>query len=90
MKTFTIFALGAALTASQQIGIEIGMMIAEEEAKNAQSVVASDDVETCWVKAYGRGVGKPISSCPADKEKDGLLCYPLCRDGYNGVGPVCW
>ena len=51
---------------------------------------ANADAESCWVEAYGRGVGKPITSCPADKEKDGALCYPLCRDGYNGVGPVCW
>jgi len=46
--------------------------------------------QNCWVEAYGRGVGKPISSCPDDKEKDGLLCYPKCREGYYGVGPVCW
>ena len=44
----------------------------------------------CWKQAYGRGVGKAISSCPDDKEKDGALCYPFCRDGFNGVGPVCW
>ena len=24
------------------------------------------------------------------EEKNGLLCYPLCRSGYRGVGPVCW
>jgi hypothetical protein len=23
-------------------------------------------------------------------EQDGLLCYPKCEDGYDGVGPVCW
>ena len=47
---------------------------------------------TNYVKdmAYGRGVGKPISACPSDKEKDGALCYPKCRSGYHGVGPVCW
>jgi hypothetical protein len=39
---------------------------------------------------YGRGVGKPIYTCSSDKEKDGLLCYPKCRDSYKGVGPVCW
>ena len=50
----------------------------------------NSDAETCWVLAYGRGVGVPISTCPDDKEKDGALCYPLCRDGYDGVGPVCW
>ena len=53
-------------------------------------IPSNADVETCWLKAEGRGVGKPISTCPADKEKDGALCYPFCRDGYNGVGPVCW
>ena len=47
---------------------------------------------TNYVKdmAYGRGIGKPISACPSDKEKSGLLCYPKCRSGYHGVGPVCW
>jgi hypothetical protein len=23
-------------------------------------------------------------------EKDGLLCYPKCRENFHGVGPVCW
>jgi len=23
-------------------------------------------------------------------EQNGLLCYPDCRNGYYGVGPVCW
>merc|ERR1712146_726069 len=23
-------------------------------------------------------------------EQSGLLCYPDCRSGYYGVGPVCW
>jgi cytolysin (calcineurin-like family phosphatase) len=41
-------------------------------------------------KSYGRGVGKPISSCPAGQDKDGALCYPACEAGMHGVGPVCW
>lgn len=45
----------------------------------------------CWRHSYGRGVGRPIHACPDHSpEQDGLLCYPSCRDGYNGVGPVCW
>ncbi len=39
--------------------------------------------------SYGRGAGKPMG-CGSNKEKDGALCYPKCKDGYNGVGPVCW
>ncbi|CAF4155308.1 unnamed protein product [Rotaria sp. Silwood2] len=30
-------------------------------------------------------------TCPDDApEQDGLICYPSCHTGYNGVGPVCW
>lgn len=39
--------------------------------------------------SYGRGVGKPMA-CAADEQQDGALCYPRCRDGYGGAGPVCW
>jgi hypothetical protein len=46
--------------------------------------------EDCWKDAYGRGVGKVITSCKDPLEKDGLLCYPKCKEGYYGVGPVCW
>ena len=31
------------------------------------------------------------NTCPPDRpELDAGLCYPRCRSGYNGVGPVCW
>jgi hypothetical protein len=31
------------------------------------------------------------NTCPPDKpELDAGLCYPKCRAGYHGVGPVCW
>jgi len=40
---------------------------------------------------YGRGVGTiPPGSCSSDEVEDGGLCYKACRDGYQGVGPVCW
>jgi hypothetical protein len=45
----------------------------------------------CWRHTYGRGAGYPLSACPADNpDKSGLLCYPKCRGGYTGIGPVCW
>ena len=45
----------------------------------------------CWRSSYGRGAGRLFDSCPDDSpERDGLLCYPNCTEGYNGVGPVCW
>ena len=55
--------------------------------------VANSD-PTCWKLAYGRGVGKPITSCdgwyPDNQDKDGALCYNECRDGYGGDACVCW
>ncbi|MDA8130370.1 MAG: hypothetical protein M0011_02580 [Elusimicrobia bacterium] len=52
--------------------------------------VASARQPYCYRDSYGRGVGVPLSSCPPDKEKDAWLCYPKCKSGYDGVGPVCW
>merc|ERR1719486_261989 len=35
--------------------------------------------------------GTAPTECPHDNpEMDGALCYPQCKDGYDGVGPVCW
>ena len=48
----------------------------------------------CWRDSYGRGVGVPVSACPEGQEKDAGLCYRTCEDigkeGWKGVGPVCW
>ena len=29
-------------------------------------------------------------TCRPDQEMDAGLCYPKCKTGYHGVGPVCW
>ena len=47
------------------------------------------DVRILDRPSYGRGAGSPLG-CGNNKERDGALCYPLCKTGYNGVGPVCW
>ncbi len=45
---------------------------------------------SCQKNTYGRGVGRVPAICPAGQEDDAGLCYPVCADGYSGVGPVCW
>ena len=54
--------------------------------------VDSDFTESmsCWLSAEGRGVGKMRSECPAGEERKARLCYPLCKEGYKGRGPMCW
>ena len=44
----------------------------------------------CYKQSEGRGAGVPLSTCPEGTEKNGLLCYPECNEGFKGNGPVCW
>jgi hypothetical protein len=36
------------------------------------------------------GPGTPLTECNPDQDKDGALCYPKCKSGFSGKGPVCW
>ena len=47
------------------------------------------DVHTYAKDTYDRGVGKPLK-CSDNEDYDAGLCYPKCKSGYKGVGPVCW
>jgi hypothetical protein len=29
-------------------------------------------------------------TCEAHEQLNGALCYPKCRSGFHGAGPVCW
>lgn len=40
--------------------------------------------------SYGRGWGTPLDHCRPGTFQSGALCYPGCKDGYTGAGPVCW
>ncbi len=44
---------------------------------------------SCQKVTYDRGVGR-IPGCASGEVSDAGLCYPRCRDGYVGGGPVCW
>lgn len=39
---------------------------------------------------YGRGAGGPLTACVAGQERNGSLCYPVCKTGFVGNGPVCF
>jgi hypothetical protein len=44
----------------------------------------------CWKDSYGRGIGTIPTDCGFSEEKQGLLCYPACKDGYTGVLNTCY
>lgn len=45
---------------------------------------------TCEKPVYTRGIGTIPSGCLEGQERDGALCYPKCKSGYVGKGPICW
>lgn len=57
--------------------------------ETAEVAQAASTADVCWKRTTVRGVGAIPSECP-NAEKSGLLCYPRCPGGYDGVGPVCW
>ena len=75
-------AIAALLTLPPQMLFYSALNVTMSLAAHAQPV--------CWKDSYGRGVGKVIHACPDDQEKNGALCYPLCKENFYGVGPVCW
>ena len=57
-----------------------------------RAIFGASEPDICWKESYGRGVGSVPDACPGGFERTGadLLCYPVCRAGFSGVGPVCW
>lgn len=41
-------------------------------------------------KASKTVVGGVLSECDENDERGGALCYPKCRKGMRGDGPMCW
>ncbi|KAG2449143.1 hypothetical protein HYH02_005890 [Chlamydomonas schloesseri] len=48
-----------------------------------------DTGATCLKQNYGNGAGFPLG-CGPGLQLSGGLCYPACKPGFVGVGPVCW
>jgi len=57
---------------------------------NINATDLSHHSRACWKHTDQRGGGVVPSSCDPAFDKSGLLCYPECKEGFHGVGPVCW
>lgn len=68
----------------------------EEDAEDQQTSLAQMGSEAafpaqgCWKRAYGRGVGRPISTCPSGYQNVGGVCYSGCQAGYTAGAATCW
>ncbi len=45
---------------------------------------------SCQKQSYGRTAGRVLNTCAAGLDADAGLCYPKCKEGFTGVGPMCW
>eukprot|EP00052_Salpingoeca_macrocollata_P028310 m.272878 g.272878 ORF g.272878 m.272878 type:complete len:207 (-) comp22848_c0_seq1:56-676(-) len=70
----------------------------ESEGDNQGAAAAGADQQAEPQSAFFEFKGvyvksaESISLCPPGQEPSSLLnvCYPNCRSGYGGEGPVCW
>ncbi|MDP9199496.1 MAG: hypothetical protein M3O07_09830 [Pseudomonadota bacterium] len=54
----------------------------------AMGLAGNRIANSCAKKHYFRDTALP--ACGSGKEYDAGLCYDACKDGADGVGPVCW
>ena len=69
---------------------ELELACHDLEVKKSQKQAKAG--KTCWMNTVARGVGKPIHSCDSlgeEMEKEAFLCYPKCKEGWKGMGPMC-
>jgi hypothetical protein len=86
MSFFLLFLIGIALTSSIPITIKNN----NNNNNNLNKILPETPIPGCYKNTTTRGVGVPISTCPAGQQLDAGLCYQPCPSGYTGVGPVCW
>lgn len=89
MKTFLLIGL-VALTFCDVPEEDTTLAFLDDTATLSPLPTPPPAESACWLKAYGRGTGKVANTCPDDQEKNGALCYPKCKKGWSGIGPVCW
>jgi len=55
---------------------------------NCPSGFRNDGLFCAKPNAYGRGGGSNfgLGSCPRGRERNGLLCYPICRTNFHATG----
>jgi hypothetical protein len=67
--------------------LAIATLIVVVQEVSASPTPKRHDADTVGKTSYDQY----ISACPNNKpDFQAGLCYKNCRQGYNGVGPLCW
>lgn len=67
----------------------VGCCICRPTAPNCGALGFNNGIDLSCAKKIIIGAPKSMS-CSANLEYDAGLCYPNCKTGFYGVGPVCW
>jgi hypothetical protein len=66
-----------------------GTNICRPNPPNCNALGLGGRIDLSCAKKVIVGDAKPFI-CSSGKENDAGLCYNGCRQGYGGIGPVCW
>lgn len=66
-----------------------GCCICRPAVPNCEALGYNNGVDLSCAKKVILGASKSMS-CDGGLHFDNELCYPPCKAGYYGVGPVCW
>jgi hypothetical protein len=67
----------------------VGCCICRPEVPNCAALGMNQGVDLSCAKKVV--VGDPqAGSCAGGQQRDAGLCYPGCKPGFAGTGPVCW
>ena len=58
--------------------------------RGLKQIFDMDQYEKCKPGETDDGYFCRSTGCPDGQQMDAGLCYPKCRDGFSGIGPVCW
>jgi len=66
-----------------------GCCICRPQVPDCSSLGLNDGIDLSCAKKII--IGSPsLGICGEGNDRDAGLCYPKCRQGFNGIGPVCW
>lgn len=92
MRILFLFAFAALVAACFKIPPQVPLRPLSWDVTNCNLIwtgkPTGETRRECYTESNWREA-TPLSECSRG-EKSGALCYPPCREGYEGNGPVCW
>lgn len=70
------------------IALVVGGALLVNSWINSSAVQSAIDTVVEGAENFGEAIS--TLSCKDNEQQDAGLCYPYCREGFKGAGPICW